>query len=113
MHTISGCPQFQLNPVFVYFGSGILKFIIIALFFAVGLYSMVYGRAHILKVQLVLNFIFITFTVMYLLCIVILRELFRPWLMTLTIMVCAIASGGVSYLLTTKRGKWGVALLSA
>ena len=60
-----------------------------------------------------LNMIFITFTTMYFLCMTVLTELFRPLLMTLSIIVCLFASGGICYFLTIKRGKSGIALVSA
>ena len=60
MYSKAGCPVFSINPVFKFIPSWLLAIV----FLLVGVFTLIKGRAHILKVSLTVNSLFVTITLM-------------------------------------------------
>ena len=111
MYSNAGCPVFSINPIFKFFPNWLLAFC----FLIIGPFTMVKGRAHILKVSLAINTMFMTITMMLIYYHVFFGGLIqvKSWVNWVSLIVILLISGVSAFSITKNKPKVSIMMVSS
>jgi hypothetical protein len=110
MSSIAGCPIFTLNPLFKVPGKMFSPPCLL-----MGVFVLLYGRAHILKASMGINAIFITFTATLLFHYIFLHEsmVVNAWAHATLIFILLVLGCTGSYYITKLKPKIGIIMIAS